>query len=204
MDRHGRHARACGSIFPIRRRSDIRKRREETFMETIGFVGVGKIGLPISENLIKSGYRVVGLSPLLARRIREDRRRAGAVGRRRRRAGGYRVLLPALDRGARRRGAGPDRTRAQRASPGRSSSSSARIRCRTRSARSRRWQRKGATFIDGEVSGTPGMVAARKGVIYLAGDAEACKKAERRRRRLCRFLPLFRRVRRREPRQAGQ
>src|SRR5438270_12983881 len=29
-------------------------------METIGFIGVGKIGLPISENLIKSGYRVVG------------------------------------------------------------------------------------------------------------------------------------------------
>src|ERR1700728_5386400 len=29
-------------------------------METIGFVGVGKIGLPISENIIKSGYRVVG------------------------------------------------------------------------------------------------------------------------------------------------
>src|SRR5271155_5902252 len=29
-------------------------------MATIGFVGVGKIGLPISENLIKSGHRVVG------------------------------------------------------------------------------------------------------------------------------------------------
>ena len=29
-------------------------------METIGFVGVGKIGMPISENLIKSGCRVVG------------------------------------------------------------------------------------------------------------------------------------------------
>src|SRR5271156_6798839 len=29
-------------------------------METIGIVGVGKIGLPISENLIKSGRRVVG------------------------------------------------------------------------------------------------------------------------------------------------
>jgi 3-hydroxyisobutyrate dehydrogenase-like beta-hydroxyacid dehydrogenase len=40
-------------------------------------------------------------------------------------------------------------------------------------------QEKGAAFIDGEVSGTPGMVSARKGVIYLAGDAEACKKAER-------------------------
>jgi 3-hydroxyisobutyrate dehydrogenase len=29
-------------------------------METIGFVGIGKIGLPISENLIKSGYKVLG------------------------------------------------------------------------------------------------------------------------------------------------
>ena len=28
--------------------------------ETIGFVGVGKIGMPISQNLINSGYRVVG------------------------------------------------------------------------------------------------------------------------------------------------
>jgi 3-hydroxyisobutyrate dehydrogenase len=29
-------------------------------METIGFVGVGKIGMPIVENLIKSGFRVIG------------------------------------------------------------------------------------------------------------------------------------------------
>src|SRR4029434_2120154 len=29
-------------------------------METVGVVGVGKIGLPIAENLIKSGYRVLG------------------------------------------------------------------------------------------------------------------------------------------------
>src|SRR5947209_10548392 len=29
-------------------------------METIGFVGIGKIGLPICQNLIKSGYRVLG------------------------------------------------------------------------------------------------------------------------------------------------
>ena len=32
----------------------------EVGMETVGFVGVGKIGMPISANLIKSGYRVVG------------------------------------------------------------------------------------------------------------------------------------------------
>jgi 3-hydroxyisobutyrate dehydrogenase len=37
---------------------------------------------------------------------------------------------------------------------------------------------KGAIFIDGEVSGTPGMVSAKKGVVYLAGDAAACKKVE--------------------------
>ena len=29
-------------------------------METVGFVGIGKIGLPVAENLIKSGYRVLG------------------------------------------------------------------------------------------------------------------------------------------------
>ena len=33
---------------------------------------------------------------------------------------------------------------------------------------------RGAIFIDGEVGGTPGMVAARKGVIYLSGDRTAC------------------------------
>src|SRR5258708_6200143 len=29
-------------------------------METVGFMGVGKIGLPVCENLIKSGYKVLG------------------------------------------------------------------------------------------------------------------------------------------------
>jgi 3-hydroxyisobutyrate dehydrogenase len=38
--------------------------------------------------------------------------------------------------------------------------------------------KKGAAYLDGEVSGTPGMVAARKAVIYLGGDPEAAKKVE--------------------------
>jgi 3-hydroxyisobutyrate dehydrogenase-like beta-hydroxyacid dehydrogenase len=29
-------------------------------METIGFIGIGKIGMPITQNLIQSGYRVFG------------------------------------------------------------------------------------------------------------------------------------------------
>ncbi|MEJ2435548.1 MAG: NAD(P)-dependent oxidoreductase, partial [Pseudolabrys sp.] len=37
---------------------------------------------------------------------------------------------------------------------------------------------KGAVFLDGEVGGTPGMVSARKAVIYLAGDAAAAQAAE--------------------------
>jgi 3-hydroxyisobutyrate dehydrogenase len=37
---------------------------------------------------------------------------------------------------------------------------------------------KGAVFLDGEVGGTPGMVRARKAVVYLAGDAQAARKAE--------------------------
>jgi 3-hydroxyisobutyrate dehydrogenase-like beta-hydroxyacid dehydrogenase len=38
--------------------------------------------------------------------------------------------------------------------------------------------KKGVAYVDGEVSGTPGMVSARKAVIYLAGNADACKKIE--------------------------
>jgi 3-hydroxyisobutyrate dehydrogenase len=37
---------------------------------------------------------------------------------------------------------------------------------------------KGVTFLDGEVSGTPGMVIARKGVIYLGGPRDAVSKIE--------------------------
>jgi 3-hydroxyisobutyrate dehydrogenase len=37
---------------------------------------------------------------------------------------------------------------------------------------------KGAAFLDGEVSGTPGMVSARKAVIYLGGEADAARRVE--------------------------
>ncbi len=59
---------------------------------------------------------------------------------------------------------------------------------------------KGAVFVDGEVSGTPGMVAARKAVIYLAGDEAACRKAERVVGGFAELVSLFRQVRRRQSR----
>ena len=107
-------------------------------METVGLVGVGKIGLPISENLIKSGYRVVGY-----------RRMQGPNGLiKSARPGQIIVELGSHPV--------PDKQRHVAA-----------------------FAAKGASFLDGEVSGTPGMVSARKAVIYLAGDKEACAKAER-------------------------
>jgi 3-hydroxyisobutyrate dehydrogenase-like beta-hydroxyacid dehydrogenase len=146
-------------------------------METIGFVGPGKIGLPISEHLIKSGRRVVGFRrSSLAEFQKIGGVPAGSAAEVGAQADIVFSCLPsteALDevvQGSRgllntaRRGQivvelgshpVPDKERQVAA-----------------------LAQKGATFIDGEVSGTPGMVQARKGLIYLAGDAAACKRIE--------------------------
>ena len=147
-------------------------------MDTVGFIGVGKIGLPIAGNLIKSGYRVLGyrrgsladfekLGGIPARSPAEIAAQTDVVF----------SCLPsseALDdvvqgpngllKSARagqiivELGSHPVPDKQRHVAP---------------------LAAKGAAFLDGEVSGTPGMVAARKAVIYLAGDKEACAKAER-------------------------
>jgi len=146
-------------------------------MQNIGFVGIGKIGLPICEHLIRSGFRVVGY-----------RRSSLAEFEK---AGGIAATSPA-DVGAQADivftclpddaaledvvhgpqgllnsaragqivvefGSHPVPVKQQYVAP---------------------FAAKGATFLDGEVSGTPGMVAARKGVIYLGGPAEAVRQVE--------------------------
>ena len=88
-------------------------------METVGFIGVGKIGLPICENLIKSGYRVLGYRRGSLEELGEARRHCRAFARRDRRPGRDRALVPAVLAGARGGGAraatacshrrGPDR-----------------------------------------------------------------------------------------------
>jgi 3-hydroxyisobutyrate dehydrogenase len=147
-------------------------------METIGFVGIGKIGLPICENLIKSGYRVLGYR----RSSLAEFEKAGGVPARSpadiaAQAEIVFSCLPssqALDEVVQ----GPNGLIG--------SARAGQIVVELGSHPVPDKQRyvallgaKGAAFLDGEVSGTPGMVAARKAVIYLAGDKEACAKVER-------------------------
>ena len=147
-------------------------------METVGFVGVGKIGLPISHNLIKSGYRVLGYR---RSSMAEFEKIGGVPAKSPADVGSQAYVvfscLPsseALDevvQGANglihsarpgqiivELGSHPTPDKARQIDP---------------------LAAKGAVFVDGEVSGTPGMVVERKGVIYLAGDPDACRQVER-------------------------
>ena len=173
-------------------------------METVGFVGVGKIGLPISENLIKSGYRVLGYR----RGSLEEFEKVGGVRGEARRPRSAR--RPTSCSPACRRATHWTRWyRGRRGSPHRRVPARSSIELGSHPVPDKERQiaplaAKGAVFLDGEVSGTPGMVSARKAVIYLAGDAEARQEGRAGGRRLRRFVPVLRQVRRREPGQARQ
>jgi 3-hydroxyisobutyrate dehydrogenase-like beta-hydroxyacid dehydrogenase len=147
-------------------------------METVGFVGVGKIGLPICENLIKSGYRVLGY-----RRgsLAELEKIGGVAARSPAEIGAQAEVVfsclpssPALDEVV--QGANG---LIKSARPGQIIVELGSHPVPDKKRHVVPLAAKGAHFLDGEVSGTPGMVAARKAVIYLAGDKDACAKAER-------------------------
>ena len=147
-------------------------------METVGFIGVGKIGLPVCENLIKSGYKVLGYR----RGSLADFEKLGGtpakspaeIGKQCNVVFSCVPTAEAMDEvvnGANglihsarpgqiivELGSHPVPAKEKQVAP---------------------LAKKGAAYLDGEVSGTPGMVAARKAVIYLAGDKEAAAKAER-------------------------
>lgn len=146
-------------------------------METIGFVGVGKIGMPISENLIKSGRRVIGYR---RSSLAEFEKIGGVPAKSAAEVGAQADIvlscLPsseALDEVVH----GPQGL-VHAARPGQIVVELGSHPVPDKERQIAPLAQKGAIFIDGEVSGTPGMVAARKGVIYLAGDAAACKKLE--------------------------
>ena len=146
-------------------------------METVGVVGVGKIGMPISMNLIKSGYRVVGYR----RSSLEEFEKIGGVPARSAAEVGAQAdivfsCLPS-DEALEEVVQGHDGL-VQSARPGQIVVELGSYPVPVKARQIAPLAEKGAFFIDGEVAGTPGMVSARKGVVYLAGDAEACKKLE--------------------------
>lgn len=145
--------------------------------KTIGFIGPGRIGLPICTHLVKAGYRVLGY-----RRgaMTEFEKMGGIPAGSPAQVGaeadivfaclpndealdevvqGSRGLVHAARRGqiVVELGSHPIAVKERYLAP---------------------LAEKGAIFLDGEVSGTPGMVAQRKGVIYLGGDRDAAKSIE--------------------------
>jgi 3-hydroxyisobutyrate dehydrogenase-like beta-hydroxyacid dehydrogenase len=146
-------------------------------MQTVGFVGVGKIGMPISQNLIKSGYRVVGFR----RSSLDEFEKIGGVPAHSAAEVGAQAdvvfsCLPS-DEALEEVVQGPQGL-VQAARPGQIVIELGSYPVAVKSRQIAPLAAKGAVFIDGEVAGTPGMVLARKGVIFLAGDAQACKKIE--------------------------
>jgi 3-hydroxyisobutyrate dehydrogenase-like beta-hydroxyacid dehydrogenase len=144
---------------------------------TVGFVGVGKIGMPISQNLIKSGYRVVGWR---RSSLSEFEAVGGIPARSPAEVGAQAEIVfscmpspEALDQIVQ----GPDGL-VQSARRGQIVIELGSHPLPVKQRQIAPLAKKGAIFVDGEVSGTPGMVSARKGVIYLAGDRDACTRAE--------------------------
>jgi len=146
-------------------------------METVGFVGVGKIGLPISENLIKSGYRVLGYR----RGSLADFEKIGGVPAKSPADIGAQCEVvfscvptaEAMDEVVN----GPQGL-IHSARPGQVIVELGSHPVPDKEKHVAPLAKKGAAYLDGEVSGTPGMVSARKAVIYLGGDADAAKKVD--------------------------
>jgi 3-hydroxyisobutyrate dehydrogenase-like beta-hydroxyacid dehydrogenase len=147
-------------------------------METIGFIGIGKIGLPITQNLIKSGYRVLGYRRSA---MAEFEQSGGVPGKSPAAIGAEAHMVfscvpttAAMDEVM----AGPNGL-VHSARPGQTIVELGSHPIPDKERHVATFAAKAAAFIDGEVSGTPRMVAARQGVIYLGGDPEACKRAQR-------------------------
>jgi 3-hydroxyisobutyrate dehydrogenase-like beta-hydroxyacid dehydrogenase len=146
-------------------------------MQKIGFVGIGKIGLPICANLMKSGFPVVGYR----RSSLAEFEQAGGIAARSPSDVGAQTdivftCLPddaALDQVVR----GPEGL-LRSARPGQIVVELGSHPVPVKQRYVAPFADKGVTFLDGEVSGTPGMVIARKGVIYLGGPRDAVSKIE--------------------------
>jgi 3-hydroxyisobutyrate dehydrogenase len=146
-------------------------------MQKIGFIGIGKIGLPICGHLIKTGYTVIGyrrssladfesLGGIAAKSAADIARQADHVF----------TCLPS-DEALEEVVCGPDGL-LKSVRPGQIVTEFGSHPVAVKQRYVEPFADKGAVFLDGEVSGTPGMVAQRKGAIYLAGPIEQVRTIE--------------------------
>lgn len=146
-------------------------------MQKIGFIGVGKIGLPICDHLIKKGHTVVGYR----RSSLADFEKLGGVPAKSPADVGAQcdIVFTCLpnDAALEEVVSGPEGL-LKSARPGQIVVEFGSHPVPVKEKYVKPLADKGATFLDGEVSGTPGMVIARKGVIYLGGPTDAVKKIE--------------------------
>lgn len=146
-------------------------------MHRIGFVGVGRIGLPIAVHLITAGYQVRGyrrgsLAELVARGGTAAASPAAA-------AHDADIVFTCLPSDAALEEVvhGPDGLMTS-AHPGQIVVELGSHPLDVKERYIAPLAARGATFVDGEVSGTPGMVEERKAVIYLGGPGEAVARLE--------------------------
>jgi 3-hydroxyisobutyrate dehydrogenase-like beta-hydroxyacid dehydrogenase len=146
-------------------------------MQTIGFVGIGLIGLPICEHLLKNGYRVIGYR---RSSLAEFEKLGGVKAKSPADVGAQTdIVFTCLPTDAALEEVinGADGL-IKTARPGQIIVEFGSHPVRFKEQYVRPLADKGAVFLDGEVAGTPGMIAARKGVIYLGGPADAVKTIE--------------------------
>jgi 3-hydroxyisobutyrate dehydrogenase-like beta-hydroxyacid dehydrogenase len=146
-------------------------------MQTIGFVGIGLIGLPICEHLLKTGYRVIGYR---RSSLAEFEKLGGVKAKSPADVGAQTdIVFTCLPTDAALEEVinGADGL-IKTARPGQIIVEFGSHPVRFKEQYVRPLADKGAVFLDGEVAGTPGMIAARKGVIYLGGPADAVKTIE--------------------------
>ncbi len=142
-------------------------------METIAFIGVGKIGLPMARHLITVGHKVIGYR----RGSLAELEQAGGVAAKSpaEAAANADVIFMCLpsDEALTEVISGPNGI-AKAVKPGQIVVEFGSHAVPFKKSFIAPLAEKGAVFIDGEVGGTPSMVEAKKGVIYLSGDQKAC------------------------------
>lgn len=143
-------------------------------MYQVGFIGVGKIGLPICRNLIERGVSVIGYRrSSLAEFEAAGGVAAGSAAEVAEKAEVVFSCVPdeaALDEVIQGEAGVAGVVR-----PGQIVVEFGSHPLPALQRQEAALTARGAVFLDGEVSGTPGMVAARKAVIYLGGDKAACE-----------------------------